>query len=162
MQPRSGLMRQLHAIAAQRGISHEDLRALFRVQSLTQVPDRDLRTWIDQHNRTMPQETKRRRDGETKRKPDKRTYLRQLMGEMEADGWPHSEIEQTLDFNGVDLESPVLRAGSVSRCITQLWRMRHNGWIAKGIEPIPDTRMARRAEPVVQSSALPAEATCST
>jgi hypothetical protein len=152
MQPRSGLMRQLHAIAAQRGISHEELRALFRVQSLTQVPDRDLRTWIDQHNRPVDPSPKRKRG-----KLDKWAYLDVLLIQMCDDGWPREHLNSVLYGMGVDRARKIVVAGSVSKAIAKLWQMRRHGWHEKGIAPRADTRR-RRGEPVVQSSALSTEA----
>ncbi len=46
LSPRTKLMRMLHAEAAKRGLSHEDLRSAFGVESLSKASDADLTAWL--------------------------------------------------------------------------------------------------------------------
>jgi len=177
MQPRTGLMRQLFAVAAQRGLAVEDLRALFRVQSLKSVPDASLRNWIAQHNRPMPEGNGEQGTGNRKPARDKRAYLQKLIYWMGRDGWPQTFIDEVCKEHRVDPASKLNVAGQVSKCIAALWQARRHGWEAKGIKPMPDTRRNKSTKSTESTTskssaaqhrgppsvllALPPEAACS-
>jgi hypothetical protein len=155
MQPRYGLMRQLHEVGKLRGLNHQALHDLFCPRygaSLAVVDEAVLTKWIRDNGRPLDPSPKRKRG-----KLDKWAYLDVLLIQMCDDGWPREHLNSVLYGMGVDRARKIVVAGSVSKAIAKLWQMRRHGWHEKGIAPRADTRR-RRGEPVVQSSALSTEA----
>lgn len=131
---RAKAMRTLHRLAAERGITHEDLRPIVGVQqSLTDATLAQLLDAIRRMRDDRP--TKRIRRRPVNRgtilaaTPRQRDYIRDLLLKPENLGWSVEQAAKWLKDQGVsydNLSSAALTAGDAHRLVRVLLSIRDN------------------------------------